>query len=207
VRVLSGPFRGARFELDLRVEKAYWLGHYESDLQRLLVEVIRPGAVVYDVGAHIGFFGIGAGRLGARVYAFEPRPENAARIRRNAQLNRLDLEVVDAAAWSSDGSVAFDRGESPSEGHVIPGNGTRAVTLDTFAAAHRAPDVLKIDVEGAEEAVLRGAERILRIGALVICELHGPAARDAVLPLLSRYNLSEVGNEWRILASPRAHGD
>jgi FkbM family methyltransferase len=204
VRVRSGPARGLRMELDLAHEKAYWLGHYELELQETVRGVVQPGSVVYDVGAHIGFFSLCSAALGARVFAFEPDPENAARLRRNVELNGLAVEVVEAAAWDADGEVALSGGDSMRERATRPGRGVRAVTLSTFAADRPKPTLIKIDVEGAEARVLRGASIVLAEAApVVICEIHGEGAEREVRAALTSYRLVELGSRWRLLALPR----
>lgn len=204
VTVLLGAARGARLELDLQSEKAYWIGHYESALQDLLREEVRPGTVFYDVGAHHGFLSVCAARLGARVYAFEPSPDNARRIRRNAELNGLPIEVVEAAAWDDEGGASLRAGRWDSEWRTVPGGPVRTVALDDFAASHPAPDLLKIDVEGAEVRVLRGARRLLsERPPVVVCELHGEREREDAKGLLSGHDVAPLASEWRLVARPR----
>jgi len=204
VRVLTGVASGARLELDLTREKAYWLGYYEPVVQRFLRDHITLGDVFYDVGAHHGFFSVCAGRLGAKVFAFEPAAANAQRLRRNAELNeRLDIEVTEAAVWDRDGGVELVHGASDSEWRVVDGGTAPSITLDAFVRAHSAPSVLKIDVEGSEARVLRGAEALLReTPPIVVCELHGHAARDEVCELLKDFELLELESEWRLAALP-----
>lgn len=201
VRVLTGPARGARLELDLAHEKSYWLGSYEPEIQALLQETVRPGDVVFDVGANVGFFSVLAARLGAKVYAFEPVPQNASRIARNAARNGLDIEVVPAAVWDSADGVALVPGESLSEWHAEGGGGILSITLDDFIRTHDAPDVLKIDVEGAEGRVLRGAAALLELRPrLVVCETHGEAALAEVRALLAGWQIETVGVASRLAA-------
>jgi FkbM family methyltransferase len=204
VRILSGPARGRRLSLELAQEKAYWLGVYERPVQQILCEVLRPGDLFYDVGAHVGFFSVCAAALGARVVAVEPDAANAARLRVNAALNGFEVRVVEAAAWSESGSVSLERGDSPKEGRVAPGTGVRAVVIDELVEAEGAPVLIKLDVEGAEVEALRGAQRTLeRDRPVVLCELHGDAARQEVAALLDGYRVEEVEGPTRILARPR----
>lgn len=203
VRVLLGRARGARLELDLAREKAYWTGTYEPEVQDLLADVLTPGAVFYDVGGHIGFFSVFAARLGARVVAFELLPENVSRIRRNAALNGLGIEVVEAAAWDSSEGVGLVAGSSSSEWRAAPAGPSGSVSLDEFAALHSPPDVIKIDVEGAEARVLAGAARLLaERRPIVICEVHGREERELVRQLLEGYHVETLGSEWRLVARP-----
>ena len=205
VRVRTGPARRARLELDLLSEKAYWLGHYEPEVQALLRSELRPGDCFFDVGAHIGFFTVLAGRLGARVVAIEPDPANARRVERNASLNGVTAQVVAAAAWDEAGSVDLVRGGSGSEWSARPGTGVPSVTLDGVAAENGSPNILKLDVEGAEGRVLRGAESVLASRPrLLICEVHGDAIEDEVRTLLDGWLIETVGSPSRLAARPPA---
>lgn len=201
VRVLSGPARGSRLALDLSKEKAYWLGHYERAVQRFLKENIAPGDVVYDVGAHVGFFSVCAARLGAEVYALEPSATNAGRLRRNAELNDLPIHVVEAAAWNESGTVELVAGDSAKEFHTAVGTGVRSIALDELGERERPPALIKLDVEGAEGKALEGARRLLaETRPTIVCELHNEQARADVLGLLHGYRVEELGGPSRIVA-------
>ena len=109
VRVRSGVALGSRLELDLAGEKAYWLGHYEPEVQALLARRVRPADLVYDVGGHHEIFSICAARLGASVVVFEPSPANAARLRRNIELNGLPIGLVRLGVAGHHGLGRADR--------------------------------------------------------------------------------------------------
>jgi FkbM family methyltransferase len=203
ITVLSGVARGRRLALDLSKEKAYWLGHYERPVQRFLRENVRDGDVVYDVGAHVGFFSICAANLGATVVAVEPDARNAARLRANAELNGLPVEVVEAAAWNESGRVALVPGDSTKEAHAVPGEGVASVTVDELARRYGAPTLLKLDVEGAESRALEGAREVLsERRPIVVCELHGSEQRAQVPALLDGYRIEELDSPDRIVARP-----
>lgn len=208
VRVLSGIARGRRLDIDLGSQKAYWTGRYERELQRFLRDTLRPGDVFYDVGAHHGFFSLAAARLGASVYAFEPVEANLRRLQRNIELNGADVEVVAAAVSDAAGRLGLARGKSSAQWRTEPGDEVTSVTLDDFARNHPAPRVVKIDVEGAELRVLRGAERLLREHRpILVCELHGRENRERVRGLLEGYEFSTLESERRLVAVPvRAQG-
>src|SRR5687767_8704385 len=92
LRVLSGPLRGRRWIAGAATHGC-WLGTYERFVQRIFVEHVRPGGVVYDVGANAGFFTLLASKLAGssgRVYAFEPMERNLHYIRKHLQMNRVE---------------------------------------------------------------------------------------------------------------------
>jgi hypothetical protein len=83
------------------------------------------------------------------------------------------------------------------------GREVTSVSLDDFARDHPAPRVVKIDVEGAELRVLRGAERLLREHRpILVCELHGRENREQVRGLLEGYEFSTLESERRLVAVP-----
>ena len=166
---------------------------------------IRPGDVVADVGAHRGTYTITAaactGPTG-RVHSFEPVAANTRTIHRNLSLNRLNerVEVVQSAVSDRTGSVEFFAyGDSSSNSMMLAQENADAVivpstSLDDYFKKRPLPRVVKIDVEGAEFSVLRGATRILESDAEIICELHPFAwhdaleTGDALRALLRNYN-------------------
>lgn len=203
LRILGGAARGGRMELDLAREKAYWAGIYEPDVQAVLRERLRPGSVFWDVGAHVGFFSVCAARLGARVVAFEPAPENLTRLRRHAALN--GFEVIGAAAWRDSQGVSLTSGPTSEQWRADGGGEVASVALDDVARERGLPDLIKLDVEGAEAAVLAGATEILAARRTAfMCELHGDEQAAQVRDLLAGWRLTPVGSAWRLLAEPPA---
>jgi FkbM family methyltransferase len=198
----AGVAQGLRLSLSPRFELDFWRGRYEVGIGERLHEVLGPGRVFYDVGAHIGFWSLVAARFvgsSGLVCAFEADAENAARLRTHVVANTFSdrVLVVASAVWDRSGQVMFHADGAASSrrtGHVAaePVQGaTRAipcVSLDDFARAHRAPDVIKIDVEGAEIEVLTGARGIISAAhPIVICEMHSEIAARWVRRFLEEH--------------------
>ena len=148
----------------------YYAGWSEPDLAAFLERRVEPGHVVLDVGAHIGEFTLLAAARGATVHAFEPDPANAALLRSNVATNDLQWRVTvhECALSDRDGEMRFLAHHNPSlsalwtEQHAAGSATTVAVQaarLDTIDVPRA--DIIKIDTEGAELAVLRGAARLL----------------------------------------------
>lgn len=182
----DGVGRGLRFDPGPS-NPDYGSGTNELPVQEALAEVVRPGDVVYDIGANVGFFSIISARLTGetgRVIAFEPVPANADLVRRNAELNDLgNITVVEKAVSDHSGSgelvlAEYSGGAALSTTTPPPDAAgsieVELVTVDAAVAAGElpAPDVVKIDVEGVELEVLRGmSETLRRDRPIVICEI------------------------------------
>ena len=144
-------------------------GHpLDQHLVALMLEIVRPGDVVLDLGAHIGTFALAAAAAGCPVLAVEASSDNAALLRASASANRFrDVRVVTAAAVDRPGTVEFSpRGPW---GHVaapaagLPAESVLAVTVDELLteAGVPTPALVKMDIEGSEIAALRGMRRLL----------------------------------------------
>jgi FkbM family methyltransferase len=172
VVVRSGPARGLRLLIDVQREKYYWTGAHERSVQDALEVLLRPGDVVWDIGAHIGFFSLLASRLvgvSGAVVAFEPVVENRLRLRRSLTLNGAVNVCVrgEAVAGQTGTAVLHARGSSSmwtlQPGEVKPSSSVvECITLDDLARAMPTPKLIKVDVEGLELDVLQGAQRLLR---------------------------------------------
>jgi len=185
LRVRSGPGRGLMFEINPRWETQVWEGTYELAAQRVLVDRLVHGGVFYDVGAGCGFYSLLAARSGAQVFAFEPDDENTNSLRHHAGLNGLTsrIEIVRLAVLATSGVTQFE--PAPQErghgnGQVSEGRGAaitvRCTSLNDFVDLNPLPNLIKIDVEGAESQVLKGAEKLFdRCRPSVICEVHDAA--------------------------------
>lgn len=218
VRVCGGALEGASMLVDLSCEKYYWLGTHEEHIQRLLRERLREGAVVYDIGAHAGFFSLLSSRLvgeRGRVIAFEPRAENAARLRANAAANAVaNIDLHEAAVSDRAGLASFVMHASSLEGYLSdaitdgPTAIVRIETIDTLVEAGLpVPQLLKIDVEGGEGSVIRGpAQTIAAHRPELLIEIHSDAAGvevAAALPCPYAFRDADTG---RIAEQPLAPG-
>lgn len=220
ITVAAGLLAGATLTLDLQSEKDMWLGTYESRLLDQLADWIEPGMVVFDVGANIGYLTVGFGRLvgaGGEVHAFEPLPTNLDRLRDSIESNRLAerTQVVPSAVGAVVGQAEFLIHPSGGMGKLQGSHGRQTnysgsiqaevITLDDYVQSNGSrPDWVKVDVEGGEEAVLRGARRLLdeiRPGWLM--EIHGPEAAAGVWQLLkaAEYALFTIDRPRRQLHS------
>jgi len=131
------------------------------------------GAEVFcDVGGYHGFYSLVSNS--EKSIVFEADPINSKHLRNNLYLNdSRDIEFFEKAVWSSDGSVKFDV-EATGTSKISDNGVVRdSVSIDSFFKDREDPDVIKIDVEGAEGHVLEGAEQVLeRSHPTLFIELH-----------------------------------
>jgi len=186
------------------------LGEFETDDLRHFISRIRDGDVVFDIGANVGAYCVPIGKSfpGAKVYAFEPIELNAALIQVSLLVNRLrGVHVVRKCVSNESGMVEFSLAEDSAYSSMVD---TRrksevekfqceATSLNDFCADGNAafPDIVKVDVEGAELKVLQGASRIFAEGnrrpRLVLMELYSQnlsvfnASIDDVTGLMDRW--------------------
>lgn len=167
--IMQGSLKGKKWVKGSGAN-GYWLGTYELKKQELFKDKIKPGNVVYDIGAHSGFYSLLAAELvgeNGRVFSFEPNPQNIFYLRKNISLNGYkNIEVFETAVSEKPGISSFDAGEN-SFYSKLSHNGAlkvKTIALDDFKNEGKisAPDVVKIDVEGAELLVLKGMAKILK---------------------------------------------
>jgi FkbM family methyltransferase len=164
---------------------------YEPEVWTHFMSSVRPGDTIADVGAYIGLYTIAlAKRVGAsgKIVAFEPTPKTFAALKAQVELNGVSnqVELIQSAVGIQDGSVSFEA-DKASQACIsrVPTHCAQTVQclrLDTvFADRHL--DILKIDVEGYEEDVLKSGVNLLsdnqRSPRIIYIEVH-PYAWPAV---------------------------
>jgi len=183
VRILRGPLRGKKWIAGAG-PNACWAGTYEVARVSAFANAIVQGAVVYDVGAHVGIYSLlASSRVGpsGRVYAFEPQARNLRYLRLHVTLNNLrNCFIVEEAVCNREGTLPFSAaawefsmGRLSPDGEIL----VPSTTLDSCIYGERGfspPDIVKIDVEGAEFEVLEGASRALtEFHPTIFLEIHG----------------------------------
>jgi FkbM family methyltransferase len=182
---------GVQMKVDLadRVERLCAFRAYERHELAAFRARLRPGDVVLDVGAHVGYYALHAAAIvgAANVHAFEPDPRNAARLRANAELNGFtDLTVCQMAVSHAPGRATFrsvtTRGETGWGSLMVDaGEATRDVevevtSLDAYARDLGTVAMIKVDVQGAELEVLEGARAVLTASrpdvVLELCDVY-----------------------------------
>lgn len=183
VRMMEGQER-----IRVRPAHRYFRDNYEADLFHFLRGIVRPGAVVIEIGANVGIFTVLLARWsapGGRVYAFEPTPKAKAALDDHLMLNGVEdmVTVIPAALSDSPGESQFYVDETSGQ-NTLSGTHSRMPdaecitvsvdTLDVFCHANNVtPNLIKIDVEGFEYHVLRGSLlTLLHAAPRVVIEFH-----------------------------------
>ena len=203
-------------------------GMWEPDISSLLPKVLRPGMTFIDVGANVGYFPVMASKLvgaSGRVFAVEPEPRNLALLRANLWRNGVrNCSVLPVAAYHQSGHVTMALNEEMRAAWIVPGYDTTFLVpcakLDDILVSRRV-DVMKVDAEGADHLVIRGAESLIAANPdiLIVVEflprekiMHGETPAqilDYYMSLgLNLYLMSSYGD--LIAASPAdvlARGD
>jgi FkbM family methyltransferase len=202
--ILKRGFLGYRLHLDVSRSNAQRLLYLEGERfvseLKLIRSLVKPADTVVDVGANIGYYALlfakSIGKNG-RIIAFEPEPDNLVELRLNVDRNGLrNTEIHPFAVGARAGTVAFARGIN---GGVRASDGPETdaaiqvpmVALDDVLAGP--VNVIKIDVEGYEGEVLRGARKAIeRWRPNLFVEIHPRMMAenhtvDGLFEFLSRY--------------------
>lgn len=176
---------GIRYHLDLNEGidfSIYLLGAFERGTQKTLQKLVKPGDTVFDIGANIGAHTLSLAQcvgFSGKVYAFEPADFAFEKLRRNLALNpdfqartfpqqlllaakpteQPEQEIYASWPLQNDGSV-----HPKHRGRLVSAQHAAVDTLDAFVARQAISrlDLIKIDVDGHELPVLRGAVEALR---------------------------------------------
>ena len=232
-RIRFGVLSGWRFYSALSDGLWMSLGLYERDGQRWLRGHLagNPNFIAIDAGSYLGFYSLLIARLlhqtgGGTVYAFDPNPENIACVQRSAAANP-DAKVVTVckALGSHCGSICGSVGREISMVNLSLAAAADSprfeiVTLDSLFESGQLPraDFLKIDVDGFEVELLRGAERLLAacrprilielhthalaIGAHDLLATHGYAFTDLTGHVVSRDSLAKAPMAFDMWCEP-----
>jgi FkbM family methyltransferase len=202
-----------KFEIRLRRNRGYWLRSPLSNdgfMMGALTRLIKPGDVIYDIGANIGLYSrfLVQKFQASRVYAFEPAQANRPQLARNLVFGDCSekVTIMPLAVGDEDGSTEFQvddisshagtlnavthggASSSRSQYNLPPVSETVQVRrLDSLIRDEnmKLPNVMKIDIEGAEAMALRGGMKLLRErGPNLVIELHGAPVAVEVLKVL-----------------------
>ena len=215
--IYQGEAQGMLWKRRKRYINGYWLGDFEPAFQHALASTLHPGMTFFDVGANAGFYSLVAWKKigpSGKCVSVDPDPDNCAHMQELKQINKLVAwEIVEEAMAGTPGILTFQTSTGgDSGGHLVnmetfPGDNpqgerfrkVKADTLDHLVARYGKPDVIKVDIEGAEWEVFRdGARELLTTHRpIMLMELHGKGRADRILNLFEQndYRLTTLTGE------------
>ena len=193
-RVRAGPLRGMTLHIDPRVQADVILGAYERRLSRHVASLLGAGETAFDVGSHLGYFGIlMATVVGASgsVVCFEPDPRLVGALEENVERNRslmpAKVTIARLAVGATGGTTSFSTGGHSTRGRLSEDGDVEVEvsTLDGVVARFGSPRFVKVDVEGGELDVLEGAPELLAARTTSFgIEIHSAALGESCRRLL-----------------------
>ncbi len=202
--ILQGPGRGLKWIVH-SYNHGCWLGSYDFEKQIVLKEIVRPGDVVYDIGAHVGYFSIIFGKLvGATgaVYAFEPVKENYEFILQHIALNKLaNVKATNAGIAASSGTACFVTANHTATYHRTDSGSVQVpvYNLEEYARDNGlpAPNVIKMDIEGEEMYVIPSIlDFVIRSRTKLLISTHNNGSAGVLGKLLADNGYSVRPLQW-----------
>ncbi len=203
--VIRGPLKGAKFILGTSSGEGggatVYFNMSEPEQTSAFVGTLKHGQVFFDIGANVGYYTILGGRIvgsQGKVFAFEPVVRNVAYLYQHTVLNKASNVTIISAACSDSLSLSIiSAGPNFATGHMAnkidketgayePGFPVLTVTVDAIVQLMGVlPDVIKIDAEGAELSVLKGAQSTLREAKpTIFLSTHSDILRSTCLEYL-----------------------
>ncbi len=177
-----------KLDLSKDVDCRFYLNKFETNTILFFKEIINSGDIIFDVGANIGIYSIVAGKkvgINGKVFAFEPAEWAQKRLLDNFKLNKLvNIKIITAGVSDLEGDTLFylceddaynSLGENPMQ-KIIKEEMIKVITLDEFCRRENITrvNIIKIDTEGADYLVLKGAKNILskKSAPIIFCEYN-----------------------------------
>jgi len=199
--ILTGPLRGSRWIAGAAAGEGKGLSVIRNAAEPAQLDMARRLAskdgICFDIGANVGLYTLLFARYSKRVFAFEPLPRNISYLHRMLDVNRIgNATVVPCAVSETTALASLREGENPAVGTLDRAGEqpVAALSCDDFVSTYGvAPALLKIDVEGSEAAVLRGAAGLLtEMKPSILLSTHGDTNRAECLELLKQKGYSRI---------------
>ncbi len=223
-KILWGLASGYWISVSPAENLGYLLGTDEHYLQRAIRRYVVAGDTAYDIGAHIGYVSLSLAKQvgqGGHVIALEPFPRSVVLLRANIANNSLsNVQVFDVAAWDRCGEAVIRIVENFATASLVWHKNDRSaieykvktMALDDLLEANGLPkpNFVKIDVEGAEGAVLSGMHRTITTTKPVLFIECSDAGRDTTWPMLRQLGYqcqSAITGKWVHAFEEYRHSD
>lgn len=223
ISIFGNPLKGYTWSTQYNYE--YLTGDYEEkETMDTFCSWLRADAVFYDLGANVGYYSFIANQYisKGKIYSFEPMPPNIDTFKAHLSLNakRLinnSINLMPYAVSDKEKEVVFSSSDMSTEGNtyvnsVLHSSSSKDLRVKCFSVdglleqGYLKPDILKIDVEGAEFDVLKGAEQTIRKYhpniLLATHDCHLPGVQKLCVDFLQQigYELKMLSNENKTMA-------
>ena len=177
--------------------------HWRDEEEEYAALPLSANSVVLDVGANIGVTVRMFAQRAGHVHAFEPAPRAVALLTANTR-DLPNVTVYPVALADKAGTMMFNERVELDSSRLSPGEGGVGVQVSSVDEMNLKPDLIKIDVEGFEHLVLKGATKTLREGPIVIFEALSEIAREYCEEIILRanhsYKVRQMGSGSNYLA-------
>lgn len=230
VPVLFGPARGLKFKLDLvnRKEGAYFVGYYDKNILEIISKIIKPGWIIWDCGTYLGFYTVFFSKLVGTegfVVGIEPDISNLNRTLHNLRINRINnFKLLNFAISGVNNKRKFILSyntNSHIQGTYVGGNQNEYSEIEEYDKEIEvetrnlnylikindvpAPNLIKLDIEGAELEVFKNdIDFINDLKPLLIVELHNPECDEALWEFSVKHNYALYSLQNKYFASNKS---
>lgn len=201
IPVLSGPLKGKKWVAGAAAGQgkglSVVLNRAEPEQLALALKFVKEDGIVFDIGANVGLYSLLLAEKAKKVFSFEPFPRNIEYLSKIITINNLkNVTIVPCAISDHTDLFAFETGDNCALGRISDAGKQPvvAISCDAFVKKFNyLPDLMKIDVEGAEVLVLQGARKIIsEHKPTILLSTHGDSLRKDCLSLLGEWGYSNV---------------
>jgi FkbM family methyltransferase len=198
VRIISGPLRRFKWYYFSSVPSFYF-GHFEIKKVKLFVKDCLNKKNILDIGANTGYYSLLASKYSSdncRIYAFEPSLRNFDGLNKNIDCNNLkNVKTYQKAITDKNGEVFLKEnsiGVLDTVNNLVGDYMVKSISIDSFCEENNIyPDLIKMDIEGAELDALRGALNTLdKYSPIIFLSAHSEELERDCLSLLKKLNYS-----------------
>ncbi|HON89873.1 MAG: FkbM family methyltransferase [Fibrobacter sp.] len=208
--VIRGPLFGLKFIHGAASGEGggatIFFGLVEPKQTEAFKSALKDGFIVFDVGANIGYYTLLGSRIigkNGKIFAFEPSIRNIEYLAKHIRINKITNAMIIPAACSDNTSISlFNNTPDCALGHLLENTESSetkfdivpTLTIDSVVQTTGVfPDIVKIDVEGAELKVLHGSKSLLQKNhPVILLSVHSSELRISCLEYLSQFGYSAV---------------
>lgn len=203
IPILFGPLRGKKWIVGSH-NNSVWLGTYETEQSKKFAKICKDSKVFLDLGAHAGYYTLlyKSKNKDSLIYSFEPVENNYEYLQKHIELNNLKKVIpFNKAVADKEGILRFERGNSV--GGKLSSSGDMEVSAVKLSRLFNEkiiefPDIIKMDIEGAEYKVLKDIKPfLLSHKPIIFLSTHSKKVRSECLKLISDldYNIKPLDDK------------